>query len=1146
MLAGGELGRVNVPVVIETSQIASGLNAAANAVEKQSKALATKFNSVGRSLSKGITIPVLAAGTAVLKFGVDFDKAMTNSMSIMGDVSKEMRSKLAKTAIEVSKTTTFAAKEAAEGYYFLISAGMNAEQSMAALPVVAKFAQAGLLNLAEATSYLADAQSALGLKSADATENMANMTRVADVLAKASILANGSIVEFSQALTNKAAGALRSMNKPMEEGVAALASFADQGRKGNLAGEALNIILSQLPKLASQYSAAFKDAGVAVFDQTGKMRNLADVIEVFEGKTSKMTDADKAAFYQKLNITEALADNIKMLSGTSGKMREYQRALEMAGGAVDEVSQKQLQSFNAKLTILKNRLVAIGLRIFDLAEPMLRGKLIPALDDAVERLDAMSESFAKLPEDKQIQIGLGIAGLAAAGPALIVIAKLITSVGVITATFLKLGVVVSKIGGLFSLLTPAAGGLAGVLSGPLLVAVAGIAAAALWVSANWEKVSGTMVDAGRAVQGFVSGELAKLTSWTEKNLPMLHVWWREFGLGVEIVVSELAAKIGVHFDRAWTVITFLGRTFWTNLATVFSAGAALVRTEIQLFLQVATGDWSGAWTTIKDAARGAGTFVVEHVAAMWDGIKATFADGIEWIKGKGAAIKDAITLPFAWAYDKLVGHSIVPDMVREISENLERMRVDTGALTDRTVNAWIESWKAGKIAILAEARDLAVKTAEEAAKGMPKEQRKEHMASARKTADETYSAGEKQVDASAESVTAYREIQLANDRVLQFQEQVMAVLQTMREYATATGQTFDQELFNSEFIAIWDGIGFSVSEAMAGATPSVRELGAEVERALGARAVEAAKRSTDAVKNYQKSQKDSTKETRKNIFEMKELSVGQQYVVAGADAIASIMSALPGKYQRWAQVAQTAARIVRIAMAATNPVMAAVQIGIELITQAFGMMGDEGEKALSNIDKMVSDLDDALTSFGDRFTDELVRLVRTGKAQWADFTDFVIEELLRITMQYAITEPIMAGIRAMFGGLFADGGAFLGGRVLAYANGGIVDSPTLFPMAKGMGLMGEAGPEAVLPLKRLANGKLGVMFDGGGGGGGNVNVDVHNYSGGEASYTETMGADGTRNIAVVIREATRRDLSYGHHDDALGDFGVRRRPRFRR
>jgi phage-related minor tail protein len=57
----------------------------------------------------------------------------------------------------------------------------------------------------------------------------------------------------------------------------------------------------------------------------------------------------------------------------------------------------------------------------------------------------------------------------------------------------------------------------------------------------------------------------------------------------------------------------------------------------------------------------------------------------------------------------------------------------------------------------------------------------------------------------------------------------------------------------------------------------------------------------------------------------------------------------------------------------------------------------------------------------------------------------------------------------------ANGNAFMGGNVIPFAKGGVVDSPTLFPMARGRtGLMGEAGPEAVMPLRRGRDGKLGV------------------------------------------------------------------------
>ena len=87
-------------------------------------------------------------------------------------------------------------------------------------------------------------------------------------------------------------------------------------------------------------------------------------------------------------------------------------------------------------------------------------------------------------------------------------------------------------------------------------------------------------------------------------------------------------------------------------------------------------------------------------------------------------------------------------------------------------------------------------------------------------------------------------------------------------------------------------------------------------------------------------------------------------------------------------------------------------------------------------------------------------------------------------VQNALGGALAEGINGMLSGVlpFAKGGAFSQGRVTAFAKGGVVASPSVFPMRGGIGLMGEAGPEAILPLARGADGRLGVQAGGGGAG----------------------------------------------------------------
>jgi len=72
-------------------------------------------------------------------------------------------------------------------------------------------------------------------------------------------------------------------------------------------------------------------------------------------------------------------------------------------------------------------------------------------------------------------------------------------------------------------------------------------------------------------------------------------------------------------------------------------------------------------------------------------------------------------------------------------------------------------------------------------------------------------------------------------------------------------------------------------------------------------------------------------------------------------------------------------------------------------------------------------------------------------------------------------DVIAGGIASIGAAVFSKGGSFSQGRVMPFAKGGIVSSPTVFPMRSGVGLMGEAGAEAILPLSRGADGSLGVQ-----------------------------------------------------------------------
>lgn len=191
-------------------------------------------------------------------------------------------------------------------------------------------------------------------------------------------------------------------------------------------------------------------------------------------------------------------------------------------------------------------------------------------------------------------------------------------------------------------------------------------------------------------------------------------------------------------------------------------------------------------------------------------------------------------------------------------------------------------------------------------------------------------------------------------------------------------------------------------------------------------------------------------------------------------------------------------------------------------------------------------------SFGN-MADALVEFAKTGKLNFKGLVDDMITELVRFELRAQMSTLYksmggLSGIVSLFtggspnanitrvtgpggdaagaGSMQAAKGAYFDG-IHAFAKGGaftnsIVTNPTLFKFARGTGLMGEAGPEAIMPLKRDANGNLGVRA---GQSAPETHVVVNNYSSAEATTKETKDSRGNRKIEVIIGEMVATEMS---------------------
>jgi lambda family phage tail tape measure protein len=177
----------------------------------------------------------------------------------------------------------------------------------------------------------------------------------------------------------------------------------------------------------------------------------------------------------------------------------------------------------------------------------------------------------------------------------------------------------------------------------------------------------------------------------------------------------------------------------------------------------------------------------------------------------------------------------------------------------------------------------------------------------------------------------------------------------------------------------------------------------------------------------------------------------------------------------------------------------------ESLRQYYDSLKNFGGQVADSVKGAFQGLEDQLTSF-----------VTTGKANFTDLANSIIADIARIAIRQAIIRPLVGGIFDIFnikpsamGNVFAQNG------IQKFARGGIVDKPTMFPFANGIGLMGEAGPEAIMPLRRGRDGRLGVQAANGGGA---VSVVVNvDASGTSVQGDNAKGAEFGRAISEAVK-----------------------------
>lgn len=423
------VGVLSANVVADTRMLVQGLNKAKVAVRDYSTTANALLQANAQAMiqtgKKAMMMgAAIGAGAALAVKGyANLEQAMATATAV-GDVTEKQLRDMTSMAEEMSKKWGVSAAETAQAFYFLGSAGLEAQEQIAAFPAVTTLAKAAMMDMGSAAEITVDTMKGFKIAFTDTT-------RVTDILTKAVTSSNMTFGQLGEAMSY-VAGIARTSNMTLEETSAVLGLMANVGIKGSMAGTSLRRALINLSAPSSEASRTLKELGVEVYDDTGKMKSFSVILANLVPKLQKAGDETSNMAMKQLFGARAIIGMTELVYQGAEGLRAFTTELENSGGTAERVAEKQIDTLTGSFRKLGQETVAL-VRIFG-------ADLSPAVDTVTKRMTEFVASLEKMPAGtrKVIEVtALLSAGILVAGGAMLVflghIGLAITGIGKLIA-----------------------------------------------------------------------------------------------------------------------------------------------------------------------------------------------------------------------------------------------------------------------------------------------------------------------------------------------------------------------------------------------------------------------------------------------------------------------------------------------------------------------------------------------------------------------------------------------------------------------------------------------------------------------------------------------------------------------------------------
>lgn len=531
-------------------------------------ALGSAMTTVGSSLTKYVTTPLVGIGTAAFAVGNQFESQMSRVGAIAEEVGVTLED-LEQQAMDLGATTSFSASEAALGMEQLASAGFTTEEIFKAMPGLLDLAASSGADLATASEIAASAIRGFGLE-ADAA------THVADVFAEAAARTNAQTEDMGEAMKYIAPVA-NAMGISLEETAAAIGILSDAGIKGSQAGTSLRGALSRLAKPTKDAATAMEKYGMSFYDAQGNMLSLAGIVGQLEQGMAGLTQEQRNQALITIFGQEALSGILTLMERGSGNLEDLATEFENVSGSAQEMAEIMMDNTAGAIEELGGALETAAINIQQILAPMVT--------NVVQWITDLINVFNQMDDGTQTMIVTILSLVAAFGPFLLILGKIVSSFG---------GIVTSIQGasGAFGLLKAAMTGITGGF-GPILAMIAAVVAAVIALKVAWETnfmgIQEKTAEMAEALQGIWDAILNGVQSFFQF---LLSLWESNWGNCQDI------------FSAIWEGIQVIFESFLDVLVNTF-----------QLFQNIFTGNWEGAWQNVLNIGSSIWKAIVAFIEA---------------------------------------------------------------------------------------------------------------------------------------------------------------------------------------------------------------------------------------------------------------------------------------------------------------------------------------------------------------------------------------------------------------------------------------------------------------------------------------------------------------------------------------------------